>query len=121
MSTHMRAGKSPTNHLALEQWRANMQDTLTAITCNNSILQNPQETVQSIILMGWLEFLDQCQEFAGPRITPMYPAGLVGVFVRERGMLRMAERHTSGITVLPQEYIKNYYTGGERNIGEIAK
>ena len=103
----MSAGKSATNHIALGEWKANMQPTLCELNDQRDLVL---DDLSDEVMMGWLGYLDMCQEFAGPRIATLYPSGLCGVFVRERGQLRMAERETGGITVSPQAYIKAYYS-----------
>ena len=103
----MPAGKSANKHHALETWKTNMQPTLCELNAQRDLVL---DDLSDEVMMGWLSYLDLCQEFTGPRITTLYPSGWCAVFVRERGQLRMAERETGGITVSPQAYIKAYYS-----------
>ena len=117
----MPARKSPSNHLPLLQWKAKMKSILQEL--NEYYDSNGNEWIghnlMSDVKMGWIEYLDQCQEFSGPRITTLYPSGLHGVFIKKQGLLRIAEQETGGIKVSPQQYVKIYYTDGKRDIAQI--
>tara|TARA_Y100000741_G_scaffold193936_1_gene147510 strand:- start:348 stop:686 length:339 start_codon:yes stop_codon:yes gene_type:complete len=107
----MSAGKSANKHLALEEWKRKMQDTLNEIP-NTDV--NPEES------KDLYDYFDRCQSWSLPRIRTIAESGIRMVFVLEKGMLRMAERTTGGIKTTPDRYLKEYYTGDlNRGIGQV--
>jgi len=96
------------NDLALETWKTNMQDTLMAINqmegeCFDGMFD---DDLMKTIRDGWLDHLDDCQSFSGPRIV--YPPYVMnpGVYVKRNGVYRGVDYGD----VSPQEYITQYYT-----------
>jgi len=108
----MSAGKSPTKHLALEEWKRKMQDTLNEI---------PNTHVNPESCKFECDYHDRCHSWSHPRIRTIAESGIRMVFVLEKGILRMAERTTGGIKTTPDKYLREYYTGDlNRGIGQVV-